>query len=288
MLLVQWGVASPSHFACRSHSPVALHGPFLAVSRCDGSTPRFAEPVLRVNDVQVRRHAAPPRGRAAAAAAHRRAALQPAWYALLTLSPLQVLGTHNSYHLQPWPVVFARAWRYTHTSLTAQLDAGARCALLLACLRASQLLIAHASPRVPLCSSLELDVHWDAAMHTFAVYHEPFVDPRSSCGCLASCLRSVAAWSAAHPGHALLKLVFEPKYNIDVSNPFRHGATAALRALQATVLRELPAAALLTPAAVQGDAPSLRAAVIGAPNATCGWPSARETRSAFMLVLDVW
>ena len=153
--------------------------------------------------------------------------------------------------------MLSRAWRYSHAPLAAQLEGGAR--------------------------SLELDVHWDPVLRVWSVYHEPFVDGRSVCACLADCLAAVAAWSAAHPGHALLTLVVEPKYNIDAHNPFRAGDGAPMRSLQAAMLAALPRRALLTPAAVQGGAPTLRAAVDA-----CGWPSAAETRGGIMLVLDVW
>jgi hypothetical protein len=172
-----------------------------------------------------------------------------------------VLGTHNSYHLEPWPAL-SRAWRYTHPSLTAQLDAGAR--------------------------SIELDAHFDPVLRTWAVYHEPWVDPRSTCKCVAACVRELWRWSQAHPGHTLLFLIVEPKYNIDITNPFKDGATGPLRELQDAVLSGFAAHAMLTPAAVQGDAPTLRAAIAGAPATSCGWPSAEETRGALMAVLDVW
>ncbi len=133
--------------------------------------------------------------------------------------------------------------------------------------------------------SLELDVHYDPLLRAWSVYHEPWVDPRSSCACLSDCLRSVVAWSDARGGdHTLLVLVIEPKFNIDARNPFRNGATSALRRLQADILAVVPRGRVLTPAAVQGGAASLAAAVTGA----CGWPGAAETRGGFLFLLDVW
>ena len=216
--LAVWGIGSPSHAACRVEQSAADASPFLALSACDGSSPRFAD-VLRANDVQV-------------------------------------LGTHNSYHIKP-AVALSRAWRYTHLSLAAQLDAGAR--------------------------SVELDVHWDPVFRSWSVYHEPFVDAGSTCGCLSACLAAIWHWSLAHPGHAMLTLVVEPKYNIDALNPFRGGSAAAILSLQQAVTSRLPKSAIVTPQALQGAAPTMRAAL-----STCGWPAADEVRGAIILVLDVW
>jgi hypothetical protein len=81
----------------------------------------------------------------------------------------------------------------------------------------------------------------------------------------------------------MLTIVVEPKYNIDALNPFRGGSTAAILSLQQAVTSQLPKSALVTPQAVQGAAPTMRAAL-----ATCGWPSADEVRGAIVLVLNVW
>ncbi len=140
-----------------------------------------------------------------------------------------------------------------------------------------------------LSNSQELDVHYDPVFHSFNVYHEPFVDSNSVCRCLLSCLAAVTQWSALNPGHTLLKIVVEPKYNIDLLNPYHGGATGHMLALQAAILSVVPAARVLAPAVVQGSAPSMRAAVTsfdGAP--ACGWPSDAETRGALMFILDAW
>jgi len=82
----------------------------------------------------------------------------------------------------------------------------------------------------------------------------------------------------------MITVVIEPKFNIDLLNPYRGGSTAALLSLQRAVSASLlPHVAILTPQAVQGTAPTMRAAL-----STCGWPAASEVRGAIMLVLDVW
>lgn len=134
--------------------------------------------------------------------------------------------------------------------------------------------------------------HYVPGRACFAVYHVPFFDASSRCSCLSDCLASVAAWSRAHPNHSLLTLIIEPKYRFDWRNPYAGGDTAALIALQAAIRQALPRGSILSPSAVQGGAASLGAAVLsrggGGRGGLCGWPSADETRGAFMLLLDTW
>jgi len=185
--------------------------------------------------------------------------LLPRWPpGVARLNDSQLIGTHNSYHLASHPTL-SPAWNYSMESLLAQLDTGVR--------------------------SLELDVHWSQC--SFTVYHVKALDGRSTCGCLASCLRPVALWSKAHPNHSAIVLIIEPKYRFDLfplQSPFTGAASVAtIQRLQDELVHLLGAASILTPAAVIGAAPTLAASL-----ATCGWPSARETRGGFLLLLDVW
>ncbi len=45
---------------------------------------------------------------------------------------LQVLGTHNSYHIAP-SFAISNAWKYSHIALTSQLDAGVRSLVRMQC-----------------------------------------------------------------------------------------------------------------------------------------------------------
>ena len=178
---------------------------------------------------------------------------------VLRVNDVQTVGTHNSYHVAPIMAI-STEWKYSHLPIDQQLDAGVR--------------------------SLEFDPHWDPVYASFNVYHEPVVDYRSRCHCLTSCMREVADWSSRNPGHTILKLVIEPKYNIDLVAPYRgtHGV-ARMRALQDTLLAHWPASKVLTPKAVQGDAPTMRDAI---RPGSCGWPSDDETRGWVMFILDAW
>ena len=175
------------------------------------------------------------------------------------LNTLQLDGTHNSYHVQPAWIALSSKWRYSHAPLAVQLALGIR--------------------------SLELDVHWTASPGCWAVFHQPFVDARSRCGCLSDCLAQIRAWSLSNPEHALIAIVLEPKYAFDSLSGRNTFTPDALRALQAVILSSLPNSSILHPFSVQGNQPSLLAAV--SPS-NCGWPSAAETRGGFALLLDVW
>ena len=68
----------------------------------------------------------------------------------LRMNQLQVIGTHNSYHVRDKPIKSGRAseWNYTHPPLDVQLDRGVR--------------------------SFELDLHWRGG--EFLVFHVPIID----------------------------------------------------------------------------------------------------------------
>jgi len=103
---------------------------------------------------------------------------------LLTWSDLQVLGTHNSTHIQPAEPVHDSHY-YTHPPLDEQLDLyGVR--------------------------GFELDVHLHET-EGWQVFHLPLVDDVSTCLQLSDCLSTMLAWSDAHPWHLPLMVWLEPK-----------------------------------------------------------------------------
>lgn len=201
---------------------------------------------------------------------------------ILRANDVQTIGTHNSYHIKP-PVALAKEWRYTHRGLREQLELGVRSLVRFSTIKLRAPLN-QASQTYYDCRLQELDVHYDPIARTFGVYHEPFVDCLSTCGCLTACMREVASWSASNPGHSMLKVVVEPKFNIDAFNPYQGAeGTAHMRALQNHLMAVWPADKVLTPAMVQGDAPTMRDAI-----RSCGWPSDHETRGHAMFILDAW
>jgi hypothetical protein len=136
------------------------------------------------------------------------------------LNELQVLGTHNSYHIQPRPSVLAAlasfepeiaiTLEYTHLPITEQLDRGAR--------------------------QLELDVFADPEGGRYArragliavgedpasglaeleapglkVLHIQDLDFETHCLSFVRCLQLIRTWSHEHPTHLPLMIMVEAK-----------------------------------------------------------------------------
>ena len=186
----------------------------------------------------------------------------------LTLADVQMLGTHNSYHLRPdREVAPTEPANFEHVPLDVQLeDQGIR--------------------------SLEIDAYDGPDL---PVFHSVIVDDRSTCPTLAECLGVVAMWSKANPGHVPLVLFVEPKALPTNTNPdlqavidttaAEQGLTdwdaAGLERMDAAV-REAFAKMLLTPDQVRKKRATLRDAV-----RKDGWPTLGATRGQVLVVLNV-
>jgi len=176
--------------------------------------------------------------------------VEPAMYPLddvLRINHIQAKGTHNSYHLQPLPVTIPD-WDYNHAKLSVQLqDQGVR--------------------------QIELDIHKNDK-GGFDVFHVPFVDPKSVCDTLRSCLTEVKAWSDDHPGHHVLFILIEPKDAIDLVKIDDYNA------VDAAILEVWPEDRLVRPDDVRGEHPTLRDAL-----ETDGWPTLGASRNKAMFVM---
>lgn len=168
---------------------------------------------------------------------------------VLTLSHVQVRGTHNSYHVDSHNKGFA-PWSYTHRPLYEQLDRlGIR--------------------------QIELDVNPDDE-DGLAVYHVIGVDEGTRCRKLSDCLADIRRFSDAYPGHLPLYVQIEPKGDMqaDQIEPF-------LQQLEAAILAAFPRPRVVTPDEVRGDAATLIDAV-----KTRGWPTLARLRGRVLFALD--
>lgn len=209
----------------------------------------------------------------------------------LRLNQVQVLGTHNSYHVDrvqdgetPLIEMFqanliyelfrVAIFNYRQPTLTAQLDAGVR--------------------------QLELDVWADPAGGAWAtaplllanhpaftfgvpeldlpglkVFHVAQIDQKTNCYSLVSCLTEIRDWSDAHPGHAPLTVMIE----IKDEDPFGTApglplwVAADYDALDAEILSVFPLERIVTPDLVQGSAATLKEAIL-----LNGWPTLAQAR----------
>ena len=173
----------------------------------------------------------------------------------LRVNDIQVIGTHNSYHLRPPRTLPpGDVADYQHPALDVQLDQqGVR--------------------------SFELDAFNGPA---FPVAHTPVLDGASNCPTLVACLQIVKTWSDRHPTHVPIFILLEPKTQTIIFDPADvPWDAAAITRLDAAVRSVFQPRDLLTPDQVRGRSKTLREAVVGR-----GWPTLRNARGRIALALS--
>jgi len=214
----------------------------------------------------------------------------------LRINDLQLLGTHNSYHVAPDSFASetiatvapaeAKAIDCTQRSLTEQL------ALL--GLRHFEL-DCYLDPDGRLfCDPLVLRLARAAGRDVPAfdpdgvlkapgikILHSPDFDVRTTAFTLAAAMTEIRAWSDRNPGHVPLFLLLELKSeSFSPTRPLpwgQEGFVELHRELEAV----WPRCRILTPRDVQGDAATLREAVEGR-----GWPDLDDHRGKVVFLLD--
>ncbi len=115
------------------------------------------------------------------------------------------------------------------------------------------------------------------------VLHMQDLDFRSHCGTLSTCLQILRKWSDEHPQHHPVFITMNAK-----TGPVNHLPTVAdefekedYQELNSLIWRELGPGKLLIPKDVQGNFPTLEAAILKK-----GWPTINSVRGKFIFVLD--
>jgi len=215
----------------------------------------------------------------------------------LRLNHFQVLGTHNSYHVQADPPVFqaiedfsealAQTLEYTHIPLPQQFDNE----------RIRQIeLDVWADPVGGLFASpvgLKLETGDPTAtipeMETpgLKVLHVQDIDYQSTCRRFVDCLEIVKTWSDAHPLHMPIMVEVEAKddrlptgLGFDFVVPIPFGA-AELDSIDAEIRSVFPPEQLITPDDVRGTHTTLAEAV-----RSDGWPTLAASRGRVLFCLD--
>jgi len=212
------------------------------------------------------------------------------------LNQIQVLGTHNSYHIRPLEPLWTALLNflpifyqidYTHLPLDQQFETqGIR--------------------------QIELDVWADPAGGLFAnrnvmslvslptasgvpelsqpgvkVMHIADIDFQSTCFTFKECLGVIKTWSDAHPNHIPITVLIEGEdgatpdvFNVGFVTPVPLGP-AQFDALDDEIRSVLPPEKLITPDDVRRDFPTLEDAVL-----QYGWPTLGEARGRIMFLLD--
>jgi hypothetical protein len=167
--------------------------------------------------------------------------------ASVRLNHVQMIGTHNSYHLAPLIAVDA-SHRYSHKPLDQQLEGGVR--------------------------AFELDLH-GSTDGKIRVYHIQALDDRTTCSTLNECLQTIKAWSDARPTHTPIFVWFEIKNDASLTP-----AIDDLLDVEREVLDVIPAERLITADFMRGSHPSARARVEAE-----GWPALRDVSGMFAFAL---
>lgn len=201
----------------------------------------------------------------------------------LRLNQIQIMGTHNSYHVAPTADemkllgVFSQrattAWDYTRKPLGEQLESG---------LRHFELDV-FADPEGGRYASADAPADDPMRKSGIKVLHVPRIDGRSAHPTFKGALGAVKNWSAKHPRHIPIMILVELKDRAEV--PFGPKPIAFDRAgmeeLEKEILSVFQRSRLITPDSVRGDAVTLREAVSGK-----GWPLLDDVRGKVMFCLD--
>ena len=168
---------------------------------------------------------------------------------LLRINHIQMLGTHNSYHVEK-PGALFKAWRYSHDPLPIQLnDQGVR--------------------------SFEFDLHHKTKDLPISVEHVQDHDNGTLCPTLGDCLQQLKTWSDANPCHHPLLVTLECKDDIETSH-----VADNLKQFETEVLAVWPKERLVRPDDLRGQAATLAEGLTQTQ-----WPTLQHSRGKLMLIL---
>ena len=224
----------------------------------------------------------------------------------LAINHLQVIGSHNSFHLKPQATLFegitavspelAESIEYSHRSLTEQLERFG--------IRQFEIDV-FADPEGGLYSNRAANavVGLDPVAPEpelqepgYKVLHTQDYDYETTCLTLVLCLAEIEAWSSANPNHLPVMIMLEIKtqsvpdaaaaagIDLTIDLPWTTPvATSAelLDALDAEIASVFDRDQLITPDDVRGDAATLEAAVLER-----GWPTIEDGRGNVLFLLN--
>ncbi len=216
------------------------------------------------------------------------------------MNQIQVIGSHNSYHVgiapseaklmqEKNPTHFA-GLDYHHRPLDQQFSSGIRQIELDVYADSRGGLYAHPQgPKNVAAAGLPADPEFDpqGLMNKpgFKVMHVQDFDYRSSCQPFTQCLEVVRAWSHAHPQHLPIYILVETKQS---DMPAQYHAvspekftSATFDALDAEIRSVFPPNELITPDDVRGNYKTLEEAVLHN-----GWPTLDQARGKIVFLMD--
>ena len=217
----------------------------------------------------------------------------------IRLNQIQIIGTHNSYHLAPelklLGMIAAASQRaalaidYSHAPIKEQLSEYGIRQLeldvyadpkggLYANPVGKSLLDANASdPR------MQFDFPSVMSKPGMKIIHSPGFDFATTVPTLVDALKQIQEWSKANPQHVPILVMIELKE--DVTGPAgvkpQRFDSDLLNALDSEIRSIVPASGMLTPDNVRGEFTTLLAAVLER-----GWPKLDECRGKLLFALD--
>ncbi len=214
------------------------------------------------------------------------------------INQLQSVGTHNSYKVKIPDVEMALIKErnaeaaltldYEHEILAAQLDKGARQIEIDPSDDPKGGLFSHPLARKILADRKITPPEFDLSPMDkpgIKVIHVSDIDYRSHCLLFVDCLRQVKAWSDAHPDHAPILFMINPKSS-GISWP---GAAKVLpwgkdafERMEAEIRSVFPVERIITPDEVRGQHATLREAVLAG-----NWPLLGKARGRVMFAMDL-
>lgn len=227
-------------------------------------------------------------------------ALGCSWFAQAEeprLNEIQVIGSHNSYHLAPPSKVMdligsfrkdaVEAWSYSHPAISEQLEEHG--------IRQFELDVYHDPDgglyMEPLMLKLagdeklrdDFDPDGDLKKPGFKILHVPDIDCWSNSPSLRSAMEEFAKWSDAHENHLPVMILIECK---DAANPPLPTRPAkftrdVMLELEKEILTYLPVRKIIRPDDIRGSEKSLPAAL-----SKNGWPLLSESKGKFLFMID--
>ncbi len=223
----------------------------------------------------------------------------PARDAELKLNQIQVIGTHNSYHLAPEPALLkligaaseraAQAIDYSHAPLAKQLtELGIRQLELDVYADPTGKLFSKPVGKTllgPTSSDPRMEFDFDEVMSKpgMKILHSPGFDYATTVPTLVSALSQIKAWSDSNPDHLPILVLIELKQ--DVTGPAGVKPVPfdaeLLDAVDQEIRTVIPTSKMLSPDDVRGNHATLREAVL-----ETGWPTLGQVRGKLLFALD--
>lgn len=209
------------------------------------------------------------------------------------INEVQVIGTHNSYHIAPYEKVArviqsfnknAEAFDYTHRPLTEQFEELGIRQIELDVFADTKGGLYAAPLGQKLAQGIEThDPDGVLKKPGMKVLHVQDIDFRSTVLTLKQALQETADWSRAHPQHFPILILLElqdTSHSPITVKPERFGLDQ-LTALETEILSVFKKDEILKPDDVRGEFASLPEAL-----SKCGWPTVKEASGKVMFAMD--